>query len=86
MTLKRDLICRLLKFAEEFASPNEWAIPKDCNFKGWGMEEVHEHIKLGEEFGWLEIENQGTMAGPEYAIRRLTAQGHLELQRCRDKG
>ena len=87
MTLKKDLIFKILRFAEKYASPSKWANPEeyDC-FEDWNMEEVHEHIKLGEEFGWLEIENQGTMAGPEYAIRRLTAQGHLELQRRRNKG
>ncbi len=85
MTLKQDLIFRVLRFAEKWASPSKWANPEEYNcFEDRDMGEVHEHIKLCEEFGWLEIQDLGGIDKTEYAIRRMTAKGHLELKRRRN--
>ena len=83
-TLSESLIFRVLRFAEKYASPTNWANPEEHQcFKDCDMDEVDEHIKLCEEFGWLEIQDQSGMGKREYAIRRLTAEGHLELRRRR---
>ena len=85
MTLKQDLIFRVLRFAEKHASPLKWANPEEHQcFKDCDLDEVHEHIKLCQEFGWLEIQDQSGMGKVEYAIHRLTASGHQELQRRRE--
>ena len=78
--MKDDLIWLVLKYAEKHTLPDAPAIPKACHFEGWDLKVVHEHIKLCEEAGWLEVVDLGTMAGPEYAIRRLTYEGHRKLR------
>ena len=86
MTLKKDLIFKVLRFAEKYTSPSKWTNPEeyDC-FEDWNMDEVHEHIKLCSEAGWLEIQDQSGMGKMECTIRRLTWEGHLELKRRREE-
>lgn len=85
--MKQDLLFRVLRFGEKHASPKKWANPEEHQcFQDCDMDEVHEHIKLCEEFGWMEIEDATGMGKPEYHIKRLTAQGHLELERRRREG
>ena len=87
MTMKQDLIFRVLRFGEKHASTQKWANPEDHQcFKDCDMDEVHEHIKLCKEFGWLELQDMSGMGKTEYHIRRVTAQGHLELERRRQEG
>ena len=62
MVMREDLIFRILKFAEKYASPKSWASVEDHRcFEGDDKDEVNEHIKLCEEAGWLEVSDQGGM-------------------------
>ena len=87
MVMQEDLIFRVLKFAEKHASPQSWASTEDhiC-FEKDNKDEVNEHIRLCEEAGWLEMRDQSGMGKVEYAIVRLTLDGHRELKRRRNEG
>lgn len=81
MRLKRKLLHKILRYAEEHATGRKLAAPE---FEDYSEQEVNYHIGLCHEAGFLHICNDSVTPGkegvPTYYIQNLTWQGHLELE------
>ena len=86
MKCHQKLIRKILQHAERKATVAD-PIPAP-DIYGYTDVQVHEHIALCEEAGYLQVSNVTSEASgfPTYEIVRLTWKGHQALQKFRKNG
>ena len=77
-----ELICRLLAFAEGLESTGGTFPPE---MSGFTPEQVHYHVQLCAEAGYLHVDKNAGVGSPylRHRIMSLTWQGHEKLQELR---
>ena len=88
MKLQPNLIVKILEYGEEHADGG--LTPCFPKLEGFTNQQVNEHLKLCEEYGYVEIEKwgalrneEGQFLGDRYSIKRLTIHGHAQLEEVR---
>ena len=84
MKRHKKLIRALLEYAEENATGEGAPAPE---IEGYSIVEVHYHIGLCAEEGWLKTKDAtiSTDVGQRFKIINLTARGHDKLDQSRKK-
>ncbi len=85
MRRQMKLICKLLAYAESNPGEAAQAVPE---IPGYSEAEVHDHVALCNEAGYLEVGRPGIYPqGRRFSsIIRLTWRGHDALQELKSNG